>query len=48
MRDNHEAAWLRREGAQRAKRLNDNAKMARISRSYHIKTLVDALLIYVV
>ncbi len=42
MRDNLEAAWLRSEGAWRAKRLNDKAKMAKISRSYHIKTLATA------
>ncbi len=42
MRDNLEAAWLRSEGAQRAKRLNDNAKMAKISWSYHIKTIAVA------
>ncbi len=40
MRDNLESGWLRSEGAWRAKRLSDNAKMAKISRSYHIKILV--------
>ena len=37
MRDVFEAVWLRSEGAYRAKRLSDNARMAKNSRIFHIK-----------
>ena len=37
MRDNFESGWPRSEGAWRAKRLSDKAKIAKISRIYHIK-----------
>ena len=45
MRDNFEADWLRSEGA---KRLSDNVGMAKICRSYHIKTHDRYLFKYVV
>ena len=48
MRDNFNAVWLRSEGVYRAKRLNDNAGMVKISRSYHIKIFTFYLVLYIV
>ena len=43
MRDNFATDWLRRKGAWRSKRLSDNTKMAKISRSYQIKIFSSCL-----